>query len=448
MTFRLRMPAQIGDWLADLRESEPGAAAEVGAAVTALVRAAQPRALAIVTDPDDPDRGNPQEILDRTYQDLLSRLQLLRRKAADATTTRKNAEKQLAEERARAGGDDNTAAALTQLRDRAHARERALKAGSARLQRYVDAFGAHTEVVRALYAAADAGLRIEQAADSGVEWADGLGSSHGELSAAASERTRRLLAQARRLREDIRACLRADYGAAGRDAEAEREGQPAESGADPGLPEVLELRADPLAAEIRVFFAIEPPGTATLLTALEGAAAVRQNRDTAIVLAGELLAEIRADREADTSEANTATAQDASDSDPEGADASDSEAKATDASDAEDARTSDPEDVGGWLEFASAAEFLAAYFPGAQTLISARAEALATAISLARLRRERGLSLADLAHTSGLSEKWLRSTENGDLRTTSLHEVAAYVRALGGRLELAANIDGDLQDLA
>jgi hypothetical protein len=72
------MPAQIGDWLADLRESEPEVAAEVGAAVTALIRAAQPRTLALVTDPDDPDRGNPQEIVDRTYQDLRSRLQLVR----------------------------------------------------------------------------------------------------------------------------------------------------------------------------------------------------------------------------------------------------------------------------------------------------------------------------------------------------------------------------------
>ncbi len=412
MAFRLRMPAQIGDWLADMRESEPEVAAEVGAAVTALIQAAQPRILAMVTDPDDPDRGNPQEILDRTYQDLLSRLQLLRRKAADATTTRRNAEKQLAGERARAGDDDDTVAALTQLRDRAHARERALKAGSERLQRYVDAFGAHTEVVRALYAAADAGLRIEQAADSGVEWADGLGSSHGELSAAASDRTRRLLVQARRLREDIRACLRADYGAASRDPEAEREEQPAESGAD--LPEVLELRADPLGAEIRIFFAIEPIGTATLLTALEGTAAIRQNRDTAIELAGELYAEIRADREADASQVDT----------------------------------TDAEDAGGWLQFASAAEFLAEYFPAAQASVSARADALATASSLGGLRRERGLSLADLAGTSGLSEKWLGSTENGDLRTTSLHEVAAYVRALGGRLELAADIAGARRDLA
>jgi hypothetical protein len=431
---RLRMPAQLGDWLAELSMSAPVAAAEAAAAVTAVMQAELPQTLPFVTDPDDPDGEDPPALLRRTYQDLLTRLQVLRRKAADATTTRKNAEQRLAEEQAVGGAESTALAALEELTARARTRERGLLAGSERLQRDAEVFSAHLEVVRALYVSAAAGRRIEEAAEAGVGWADGLGSSHGELSAAASDRTRVLLAQARRLRADIKAVLLTDDDAASQNDAPAREKWPADSAADRGLPPVLELRADPLGAGIRILFAIELPGTVTLLTVLEGETAVRASRDTAIELAGELLAEIRADDELGVTG-------------PGSDEAGDIDARDTDAGHT-DAGGIDAGDSDGWLEFADPAAFLAQYFPGSEPAIAERANALAAGSSLAGLRRQRGLSLADLARKSGLDEKWLRATEAGDLRAATVQDVAVYVRALGGSLDLAARFDGAARGLS
>jgi hypothetical protein len=410
MAHRLRMPGQLGDWLAELGGSAPLAAAEAGAAIVALLAAPQPHDLTLVTDPDSPDAGDdPRELLDGTYQDLLGRLQLVRGYTGDARTTRKNVEARL--KAAQEAGEIAGIEPLTRLLERAQAREQELTDGSEALRREADAFGANKTAVLALYTAAGAFRQIEESTTAGFVRPLGLGSSSGELAAAAADRTRVLLGQARRLRQDIRSFFRAAPGtgpAVSRASAGPPAGGSAESGAGPGWPPVLELRADPLGADIRILFAAEPADTRTLLTALEGADVARQNRDTAIELAGELLAEIRAggtpaDRQADDS---------------------------------------GPDDADGWLEFAEPAAFLAKYFPGSESAIQERAGALAAAISLAGLRRQRGLSLAGLAAASGLDEKLLRATENGDLRAASLQEVAVYVRALGGSLDLAARVGG------
>jgi hypothetical protein len=406
MAHRLRMPAQLGDWLAGLTGSAPLAAAEAGAAIVALLEAPQPQDLTLVTDPDSPEPDDdPRELLDRTYQDLLGRLRLVRRYTGDATTTRKNVELRL--NTAQAAAELAGIEPLTRLLERAKAREQELTDGSEALRRQADAFGADKTAVLALYTAAGAFREIEEATAAGRVRPVDLGSSGQELTAVAADRTRILLGQARRLRQEIRAFFRADPGAGPAVSRVVAE-PPAEAASGSGWPRVLELRADPLGADIRVLFAAEPAGTVTLLTALEGADVVRQSRDTAIELAAELLAEIRAggtpaDREADDS---------------------------------------GPDDADGWLEFAEPAAFLAKYFPGSESAIQERAGALAAAISLAALRRQQGLSPAGLAAASGLDEKLLHATENGDLRAASLQEVAVYVRALGGSLDLSARIDG------
>jgi hypothetical protein len=409
MAHRLRLPGQLGDWLAELAGSAPLAAAEAGAAIVALLEAPQPQDLTLVTDPDSPGPDDdPRELLDRTYQDLLGRLRLVRRYAGDARTTRKNVELRL--NAAQAAGELAGIGPLTQLLDRAKAREQEVTDGSEALQREADAFGANKAAVLALYTAAGAFGEIEEATAAGLVRPVGLGSSAQELTAVAADRTRILLGQARRLRQEIRAFFRADPGAGpaartGAEPSAEASAQAA---AGPGWPPVLELRADPLGADIRLLFAAEPAGTVTLLTALEGADVVRQSRDTAIELAAELLAEIRAGGT------------------PAGGEADDS----------------GPDDADGWLEFAEPAAFLAKYFAGRESAIQERAGTLAAAISLAGLRRRRGLSVAGLAAASGLDEKLLHATENGDLRAASLQDVAVYVRALGGSLDLSARVDG------
>lgn len=61
--------------------------------------------------------------------------------------------------------------------------------------------------------------------------------------------------------------------------------------------------------------------------------------------------------------------------------------------------------------------------------------------TLAGLRRRRELKLADLARLAGLTQQELWALEAGSLTSARLRDIAAYVRALGGRLELTATLD-------
>ncbi len=111
--------------------------------------------------------------------------------------------------------------------------------------------------------------------------------------AAASEQVAAALAVAARLSRSL-----------ARDARAVESGEPATAARQPApsaasaaaevTAGLLELRADPLGADIRFLAAIEPADTVTLLAVLDGSAAVSEHRQLAIRLAGELLTELRA----------------------------------------------------------------------------------------------------------------------------------------------------------
>jgi DNA-binding XRE family transcriptional regulator len=92
------------------------------------------------------------------------------------------------------------------------------------------------------------------------------------------------------------------------------------------------------------------------------------------------------------------------------------------------------------MTLADAAMFLARFCPAQADVIAARAAALAVSRSLPDLRSSNGISLADLATETGISEQRLRFIEDGGLRVAQVHEAVAYVRALGGRLTLAADL--------
>jgi hypothetical protein len=171
---------------------------------------------------------------------------------------------------------------------------------------------------------------------------------------------------------------------------------------------VRELNADPLGADVRILFAIEPDDTVTLLAVLEGTESIIADLDDALGLAAELLDEIRADGQPDT----TGEAQE------------------------------------DWLEFDRTVSFLERFFADRDGAIIERAAALATAASLAGLRQQRGVSLAALARATGISERRLDAIERDGPRSAALHELAAYLRQLGGRLELAASLDGQRRSLS
>jgi len=137
----------------------------------------------------------------------------------------------------------------------------------------------------------------------------------------------------------------------------------------------------------------------TLLAVLDGEEAITEHRAQAIRLAGDLLTDVRA---GDWPPAHPDSAADTE------------------------------------VTFADSATFLARFFPERASAIAAGATALAAARSLDGLRGS--VSLADLARQAGLSEQRLREIEDDGLRNAQVHEAVAYVRALGGRLTLTADL--------
>jgi Helix-turn-helix domain len=275
MAYRLRMPAEIGDWLAGLTGTAPAAAGEVGAALLALMHADAIPGPPLVTDPDEPAPGpaDPREGLDRTYQQLLESLQVVRREVADTASTRSGLLVALADQDL----DRPMRAALERQLAAAQELETTLGQRAHRLQALVDAFRTQKETAKALATAAEAQARVRRAFGD-LEPTAGAEppSDPAEIRRSAAERAERLQAEALRL-----------LGIAG-DA-----GSRASAGADRPESDVRELHADPLGSDARILFAEEPTGTITLLTVLEDASAVAEHRDLAISLACELLEQIR-----------------------------------------------------------------------------------------------------------------------------------------------------------
>lgn len=348
MGRRLRMTVELGDWLTELGDSEPATAAEVGAALVAVLDAAEPSGLAIIGNLTTPYSYDPRETADYLYQQMLAELQHLRRRVADVATSRKRAEPRLAEGRG-AGAHVAEVAEVAEIEyDLAAARRReaAITQVSQRIQDDVDAFRTAKETAKALYTAAEASRRIAHA----IAALEGDGSSDGDLASdarvdelntalkVAEVNLERVNAQGLETLHQIRNEVgQADDGRSDQPAgerpeptrplaprppqppepphpEAPRplaprppqppepaqprppvgppSPLPAETTPAPGL---LELRADPLASDIRILLAVEPAGTVTVLAVLEGAEAASDHGADAVKLASDLLTEIRQD---------------------------------------------------------------------------------------------------------------------------------------------------------
>jgi len=332
------MTVELGDWLTELGESEPATAAEVGAALVAVLDAAEPSGLATIGNLTTPYSYDPRETADYLYQQMLAELQHLRRRAAELATPRKRAELRFREQRD-AGADPAEIAELEHERAEAQRREAPLTELSLRLQWDVEVFRAAKESGKAMYTVAEAQLRTAGA----MAALEGRGSSADvtQLTAAlkdAKERMERLNAQGLETLHRIRdQAGQADDGRSNEPAGerpeaprplAPRPPQPPEpphpeaprplaprppQPPEPGKPRppigppsplpaetmpapgLLELRADPLGSEIRILLAVEPAGTVTLLAVLEGPEAASDHGADAVKLASDLLTEIRQD---------------------------------------------------------------------------------------------------------------------------------------------------------
>ena len=397
MAYLLHMSDELHDWLADLRGTDPAAAVRVGQALAALmsegVGLGPPLVVPVMaTWPEDLVAA-----LDASYQRRVDRLQVIRRRAADAALLVKDMQGQVDElESAQARLEDQRSRALEEdRRDDAEKAARQLAAAQReatvarqlipwiteteawlrtrlqRLQVRTDAFRARREVLKATYTAARAELQVN-------EELAGPGPADPQAAGAAVARLR--------------------------DAAAEIE---RELGRQPLPPGLLELRpgtpGEPSApgdGEIRLIFAVEPPGTALLIAVLEGREVARDQYREAVLLSADVLLEARAGQGPEAS-----------------------------ARGYDDTRS-----------------FAAEFFPGQGAEIEAGAAALAAgnrARTLAEQRARLGLTRTEVAQRMGVSPEQVAAIERAEPGTTDVRTLAGYVQALGGRLEIAAEFGGD-----
>jgi phage shock protein A/DNA-binding XRE family transcriptional regulator len=430
MSYRLRMHSQVRDWLTALRGTEPGVARLVGEAVLALLEAGislgPPLVLpleSVFRPPDD-----PREVLDYTYERALEILQRVRRGVADVATSRKRVELQVSQLEQSAtklvrqvqdaldsGREDvardaqrREAAVQEQLSELRHqfavlvGEEERLTGDSQRLQAKVDAFRTRKETIKASYAADEASRRVREAfADIGEDVGDlevtdaeaGASAAMGSASAAVSE----LLGET----PDRAPTAQDDSGGAG------------EGGAiPPGLMELRPGAPDRLRAGL--LFAVQPQDTAVVLAWVEDPGRSLDDYQEVIRLAASRLAMAQA------------------------AGAPEAMAQAAGAPEA----AAPP---GGFVAY-DAELFLDQFFPGEETEVEIAAAALVArhrAHTLAEARQRMRLTQAQVAARMNVRQERVSAIERAESGATEVRTLAAYVRALGGRLEIIADIDGE-----
>jgi phage shock protein A/DNA-binding XRE family transcriptional regulator len=391
VTYLLRMSDEIHDWLADLRRTQPPAAMLTGQALAALMSEGASLGPPMVVPAA---ATGPQDLLaelDSSYQDRLERLQALRQRAAEATWLVRDIQAQIDElESAQARLEDARRHALADGRDEEAAQDAGrlaavqrdadqarrlvpwiteteawLRTRLRRLERRTAAFRTRKELLKAKYTAARAELQVQD------ELPD-PGPADREAATEAAARLRDVTAEIER-----------------------------ELGRRPPPEGLLELRPDaPGDGEIRIIFAVQPPGTALLIAVIEGREAARDQYRDAVLLSGEVLVEARAGQAAQAS-------------------------------------------ARGYDDVRS---FAGEFFPGQAAEVETGAAALAAknrAHTLAEQRTRLGLTQTEVAERMGVPREQVAAIERADPGTTDVRTLAAYVAALGGRLEITADFAGD-----
>jgi phage shock protein A len=377
VAYRLRMSGEVHDWLADLHETDPSAAMLVGQALAALMsEGASPGPPLVVpvaaTWPEDLVTA-----LDDSYQHRLDRLQVVRKRAAEAAWLVKDMQAQIDDlESAQARLEDRSRRALEEgrrddaeqagrqlaaaQRDATQARrlvpwitetEGWLRTRLERQQARTNAFRARKELLKAAYIAARTELQVNE------EMAD-PDRADPEASAQALARLRDATAQIER-----------------------------ELGRQP-LPEgLLELRpGGPGDGEIRLIFAFEPAGTALLIAVLEGRDTARDQYREAVMLSADVLLEARAGQAPEAS-----------------------------ARGYDDTRS-----------------FVAEFFPGQAAEVDAGAATLLArnrARTLAEQRTRLGLTQTEVAERMGIGQDQVAAIERAEPGTTDVRTLVAYVEA-------------------
>jgi phage shock protein A len=401
VSYRLRMSGEIHDWLADLHHTDPAAALLVGQALAALMTEGASLGPPLVVPVAETWPEDLPAALDASYQHRLERLQVVRKRAAEAACLVRDIQDQVDElESARARLEDRRRRALAEgrrddaeqagrqrtaaERDITQARqllpwltetETWLRTRLQRLQWRTDEFRVRKELLKATYVTARAELQVAEeipaASDPGA-------------AAEAADRLR-----------DVTAEIRQELGR-----------QPLPDGllelrpAAPAAPAIPAAPAAPADSEIRLIFGLEPPGTALLIAVLEGREAARDQYRDAVLLSADVLLEARAGQAPEAS-------------------------------------------AHAYDDIRSLAED---FFPGQAAEVDDGAAAVAArnrARTLAGERTRLGLTQTEVARRMGVPADQVAAIERAELGTTDVRTLVSYVEALGGRLTLAADFGGD-----
>jgi DNA-binding XRE family transcriptional regulator len=418
---QLRMHNEIRDWLTGLRGAEPGLARLVGEAVLAVLDAGgslgPPLVVplgSVLRSPDDPG-----DSLDYSYQRLLEALTKVRRGVADVATSRKRVElqasqleqtaAQLASQRGDAvdaGREDlaseariREARAQEQLSELRHGllsltgEEERLTAASQRLQAKVDAFRTHKETIKATYTADQAWQTVreafagidEDASDLDVANAEaGSSSGGGGGSAAADE-----------LLQEIRDVTPVSPGRSGPTDQDDVLPPPGMTELRPGAPDNV---------RVGLLFVLEPQDTVVLVAWVEDPGGSPAEYQDVMRIAMARLAI------------------------------------------AHPARPNAAEDSAAAFISYDAESFLDEFFPGEETEVEIGAGALVArnrAHTLAEARQRMRLTQAQVAERMHVRQERVSAIERAEPGATEVRTLAAYVGALGGRLEIIADMGGE-----
>ncbi len=420
MGYQLRMHHEVRDWLKSLRDAEPELARLVGEAVLALLDAGETLGPPLVVSLESVLRTaeDPRETLDFSYQRQLETLTKVRRGVADVATSRKRVELQASaleqqaaslasqrEDAVKAGREDlasearaREAGVREQLSDLRHqlvnltGEEEKLTAASQRLQAKVEAFRVQKETIKASYTAAETSQTAREAIAE-------IDADAGDLEATAAEQDAPLgpgsaAAPANGLPHEARDPTPSSQGGSG----------PQDQDAAPPPPGMMELRPgapDPVRAAL--LFVVEPEDTAALVAHVEHPGGPL----------GEYQEVIR------TTTDRLAAAQPR----PPAA----------------------PASPGAFISY-DAESFLDAFFPGEEPEVEVGAGALAArnrAHTLAEARQRMRLTQAQVAQRMNVRQERVSAMERAEPGATEVRTLAAYVRALGGRLEIIAHIGNE-----
>ena len=416
MGYQLRLHSQIRAWLTDLRDTDPGQARLVGEALLVLIDAGAalgpPLVVSLESVLGQPE--DPRETLDRSYQRQLETLTKICCGVVDVATSRKRVELQIdsleqqadrlarqRDEAERAGREDlaevaagRAAAIVDQLFDLRRQYlgltrdEEKLTAASQRLQGKVEAFRTRKETLKATYTAAEASQSVLEAmADLGEETGDPEMPTVESISSV----TVRVTAEGHELLREVR-----DHA---RDPQDGVEPEDDEDIAPP--PGMMELRPGaPGDLGAGLLFVVQPQDTAVVLAYVEDPGGSARY-GAAIQLAADRLP------------------------------------AAPDATDA-------PADEG--FTSYDAESFLDEFFPGAETEVEIAAGALVArsrAHTLAEARQRMRLTQAQVAQRMNVRQERVSAIERAEPGATEMRTLAAYVAALGGRLEIVAHIGDD-----